>query len=349
VETTRHQKLRRVLTDPLRKPLYRIAVECMQLYVSHKTLPRHYFTSFLYRRSISNYKDFVTLKESRMLHNSKELHSEVTIEILQNKLLFQYFCYAHGINTPKFLGFLVNGCCYDSTGKIISDSTDRITDAIAELVDRSETGSIFVKPISGIGGENCFRLDYLAQSKSQLSRLENVLANKNFIVQEALEQHEAFAQLHPASLNTIRIETYIGDYGPTVLNAFLRVGQGGSAVDNGSSGGCFVGVELSTGKLNKYAFQLFDYGGEVYEEHPDTGVRFEGYELPFFDEAKSLVIDASTKLGDRLVGWDVGVTPTGPVLIEGNHNYYVRMSDIAYGGLRKHNEYRRVLEKYARQ
>ena len=51
-----------------------------------------------------------------MLHNSKELHSEVTIEILQNKLLFQYFCYAHGINTPKFLGFLVNGCCYDSTG-----------------------------------------------------------------------------------------------------------------------------------------------------------------------------------------------------------------------------------------
>jgi hypothetical protein len=59
--------------------------------------------------------------------------------------------------------------------------------------------------------------------------------------------------------------------------------------------------------------------GEWVSEHPDTQVRFEGKKIPEW----SSIIDickraASAFSGVRLVGWDVALTPEGPILIEGN-------------------------------
>ncbi|MEO0361800.1 MAG: sugar-transfer associated ATP-grasp domain-containing protein, partial [Pseudomonadota bacterium] len=50
------------------------------------------------------------------------------------------------------------------------------------------------------------------------------------------------------------------------------------------------------------------------------GVRITGTKLPFWEEAKALALDAHDR-GFReynLVGWDVAITPDGPMLIEGN-------------------------------
>jgi hypothetical protein len=63
-----------------------------------------------------------------------------------------------------------------------------------------------------------------------------------------------------------------------------------------------------------------DLGGTRYQEHPDTGIRFEGRTVPFYDDAVALCRRAHFALAPDLfvIGWDVAITPRGPVTLEAN-------------------------------
>ena len=63
-------------------------------------------------------------------------------------------------------------------------------------------------------------------------------------------------------------------------------------------------------------------GIEHFEEHPETGARILGLQLPYLDEVLDLAREAASILPQaRCMGWDVALTPSGPVLMEGNHNW----------------------------
>ena len=36
------------------------------------------------------------------------------------------------------------------------------------------------------------------------------------------------------------------------------------------------------------------------------------------------------------MGWDIAITPNGPFVIEGNHNTGLMMTEVGYGGYKKH-------------
>ena len=65
-----------------------------------------------------------------------------------------------------------------------------------------------------------------------------------------------------------------------------------------------------------------DYTQPPYLAHPDTGIKFKSMKIPYWEQCIDLVCTAHQKL-PRIVGigWDVAITPTGPVLVEGN-NYF---------------------------
>jgi hypothetical protein len=53
--------------------------------------------------------------------------------------------------------------------------------------------------------------------------------------------------------------------------------------------------------------------------HPKTGVPFNKFRLPFWSEVCSLVKETAIKLLPvRTIGWDVAITPNGPVILEAN-------------------------------
>jgi hypothetical protein len=73
---------------------------------------------------------------------------------------------------------------------------------------------------------------------------------------------------------------------------------------------------------------------------------FGNFTIPFFDEAKELVIKtASFTPSLRLVGWDVAISENGPVMIEGNSDYEIRRSDLTYGGYLANPVFRKVLHE----
>jgi hypothetical protein len=140
-----------------------------------------------------------------------------------------------------------------------------------------------------------------------------------WLFQETVLQHAAISAIYPHSVNTLRIVTCRSPGQPAViLGAVLRMGGGGRVVDNASQGGLFVGIDLATGALRPQGHRFFKHGGDVVAAHPDTGFPFAGAVIPCFDRVLAMVEDAAVEVPHELIGWDVAVTASGPVLIEGN-------------------------------
>lgn len=138
------------------------------------------------------------------------------------------------------------------------------------------------------------------------------------LVEECLLQHEDINKIYPRSVNTLRVVTVRGRDGKChIVYAFIRIGNGGRFVDNINSGGMAAPINLDTGVIE---YAAFDKDSIYYEKHPETGCPIAGYQLPFWKESAQLCIKAAESLPELgYVGWDVAVTPDGPVLIEGNH------------------------------
>ena len=57
----------------------------------------------------------------------------------------------------------------------------------------------------------------------------------------------------------------------------------------------------------------------VYEKHPVTGCEIPGFQFPYWNEVLEMCKKASFEIPEvGYIGWDVAITPTGPVFVEGN-------------------------------
>lgn len=96
----------------------------------------------------------------------------------------------------------------------------------------------------------------------------------------------------------------------------LRMGRGGSSVDNVCAGGVFCSIDKQTGIV---ITQGASKGDALFLRHPDSGVILPGFQIPEWDKAVELVIELATVLPDiHYAGWDLAHTDHGWVLVEAN-------------------------------
>lgn len=175
--------------------------------------------------------------------------------------------------------------------------------------------SFFAKPNHGSCGHGIEKIR-VAKFKSSEEILLYIRDKKLVILEEVLPQHEAMAKLHPDSVNSIRIVTDLVDETVHIAYVMVKMGRGGGCCDNTGQGGVICRVDEKTGKICSVATD--DYFN-IFEKHPDTEVKFVGYELPMLHEAIEMVKQAALEIPQmRHVGWDVAITPDGPAIIEGN-------------------------------
>lgn len=175
--------------------------------------------------------------------------------------------------------------------------------------------TLIAKPVSGMCGK---QVEKLTIGEDELKeRYDSLRQSGQTLLEEVIEQHPVISSIHPHAINTIRVVTIVGDQGPKVVYTALRCGRGTSVVDNFNSGGMCVPIDPETGVIHNVAV---DKAGNVYAEHPDTHVSFDGFAIPDWENCLAVVRRAATRIpGVRYVGWDIAVTPKGPVLVEGNH------------------------------
>lgn len=180
---------------------------------------------------------------------------------------------------------------------------------------------IFVKPNDGDSGRGIEKLN-VNDFKSPTA-LYDYIKTKNFgVAEEMVHQHPEMAKLHPNSVNCIRIQTIVVDGNSQVVYAACKAGNGGHFVDNLGFDGVNIPVDLKTGELVKYGRTEH---GQIYEEHPYTHIKFEGFKIPLFKEAMDMCLKAALEVPEvGFVGWDVYIGENAPGIIEGNNypDYY---------------------------
>ena len=174
----------------------------------------------------------------------------------------------------------------------------------------------FAKPNDGQCGKNIEKIN-LADWNNDLEKLYNHLVeNKLELLEEPVVQCDEMNKLNPSSVNTIRMVSVMNKKGDvTILATFSRIGNG-KVVDNFNSGGMTAKIDVETGKIIEDAVNK---EGKIFKTHPITGTKINGFQIPYWNEAKEMVKKASKLSGHvRYIGWDIAFTINGPELVEGN-------------------------------
>ena len=176
--------------------------------------------------------------------------------------------------------------------------------------------AIFAKVANGFGGAEVMKVE-LSQNEDLSALYERLTKSDYMIVEEELTQHEKMKSLAPSSVNTVRIATLNHAGTLHVLYSLIRISNGQSPVDNVCHGGMYTPVD-GGGVIRKPAYCTAT--GEFYDPHPFSKTPIVGFEIPYFNEAVEMVKKAAMMFPKmEYLGWDVAITPTGPVLIEANN------------------------------
>lgn len=178
---------------------------------------------------------------------------------------------------------------------------------------------IFAKPNDGESGKGIERL-----KKSDFEDIPALYEylhrpEKRFgLIEQELRQHPDVSKVYPASINSLRVNTIVGDDAKAhVLYATFKMGNLGKFVDNMENDGLSCPVDLKTGKIcgTAHTSKLVNY-----DTHPYTGVKLIGYQLPYIPEVVKLAEEAAmVEPRMRYLGWDIAITEDGPAVIEANN------------------------------
>lgn len=177
----------------------------------------------------------------------------------------------------------------------------------------AQHNSFIYKPLKGVCGRGI--KIYKDNCADHRELFNDFIKNGPFVIEELIDQGEGMAVLHPESINTLRVATFNLQGDVIIYGAGIRMGTGDSIVDNAGSGGLFCHVNHEFGFIDTNAK---DYTKE-YIFHPDTGVRFIGFDIPKWEEAKKLVTAmARTIECATVISWDLAYSKKGWCMVEAN-------------------------------
>ncbi len=344
---THRQLCQQLLMDPERKSLPRITAELIYLALLFKTIPRHYFSRFLFKRDRINIRDYFP---SEVLYKIKPHYNEKGAkEVLENKLFFDFFYGQFTVNLPKILMYNHRHVFVVNKKAHTVNTLPAFRLLLEEVFHCTSGDSIFIKRTYGTyGGNNVFKLRFsqLENDSNTINELFQEVIKTGYLFQETVKQHPEMSRLNSSCLNTIRLDTFIDRDGKIeIISGYLRTSLTNNYVDNMTIGGCGIVVDLVTGKLKGNGYMSLKDGGiKLQVEHPVTHTVFNGFQIPFFEQAKQLVVEVAGYVPNlRLIGWDVAIGESGPILIEGNSDYDVAGTDWAINGARSNPIFRKVL------
>jgi len=298
------------------RPLVRQLIDQLRLYLGAGVLPPWYYIFELHDHpSIGHARNFLYRWESKagIFRQFKE-GDRAPRSILSDKAAFADLCERSQVRTVPVLALATGG---------------RI-DRRAE--DDEFNRDLFVKPNVGRGGKGAERWDYVGPGyrnpageevgrDALFARLARRSLNEEIIVQPRIVNHAALEPLNNGALSTIRILTCLDESGqPEVVGAAMRMAiDGNHVVDNLHAGGIAAAVDIDAGTLGPASDLGADSSFGWVERHPGTDAPILGAQLPMWEDVKDFAVRAHGAFADRVVvGWDIAITPQGPMLVEGN-------------------------------
>ncbi|NQD35606.1 hypothetical protein HPT27_01140 [Permianibacter sp. IMCC34836] len=305
-------------------PVTRQFAEMLVLKLLRDLGPNYYHVARFWRREIPFRNKWRHANEREYDELLFAINPPAYQKISQHKVTEKATLSLFGIPTPTFIGFFhqFRGADRHNLPLTCSDDLQRVLKAMAGqrvcfkavegfgglgfvALDVNSSGEMLQHPISG----QQWTVDGWAQHLLQSSA--------GWLLETYLTQHPDLAALNANSVNTLRIWVLEQHGKFTAHHAVLRIGRAGSQVDNTTSGGLAVAVDIVTGcLLNGIDVRK---PGKVISHNPDTGNLLTGVQLPHWNEVLRLSERALAVFPEmRFAGVDVAITPEGPAIIELN-------------------------------
>lgn len=183
-----------------------------------------------------------------------------------------------------------------------------------------------------------FDSDYLSDDQSIVLSKEYLYSfGANFCLQEGVQQHEFMSNLCLTSVNTIRLCLYrsVKDEKSHVTASVVRIGKDGSFLDNAHAGGVFTGVDVATGKMEKFVIDQYGNKKDLW-----NGVDFSNsnFIIPNWEQIIAFAKYIGSRIHHhRLIALDIAINQGGkPILLEYNIDYfsywfYMYTNQIVFG------------------
>ncbi|MBB1259390.1 sugar-transfer associated ATP-grasp domain-containing protein [Streptomyces alkaliterrae] len=290
-----------------RKPMRRVARELAALGAKWKCLPFHYFRYGLYRDEVSLGEAMGYLPETVLFARLLPAVNRDTV-LLDDKVLCKRVLAAGDVPQPRLLasGDVRTATLPDGTSlplAAVRGALPAHTPAVMKPA-RYASGGAGIVTVNAYDDESPFCLREYAERWG------------SWLIEERVRQHPDLAALNPGVVNTFRVITCWSRTEAEALYCMLKLGGVSGLVDNSSTGGMQIRVDIDTGELDPYGY---DRWMRRHTHHPSTATPFAGRKVGLIKEVLGLAERAAQLFPQvPFAGWDIALTPEGPTVIEGN-------------------------------
>jgi hypothetical protein len=260
-------------------------------------MDKRYFPEYLYTCMLEP-----KMQEDRIARtiNDKNLTEFLFDRILKN---------SENIEVPRTICGCSHGYYFDEDRNPIS--REKCADIVKKL-----KGEFIIKPAVGESSGHGVRLLKMQQGidKESNQNAEEIIRDyrRDFIVQEKIKQHTEYARLNPSSVNTIRVFTYRKGTAIKAAPPIMRIGRDGNYLDNAHAGGIYIAVREDS-SMGEYAL---DCDGKKYEKHPDTGIVFSKFQIPYVKEVVETAKKCHVCLPEiTFANWDFSVAEDNKIIL----------------------------------
>ena len=216
--------------------------------------------------------------------------------------------------------------------------TEGNADELRAFTERQ--GTIVVKETHGQAGTGVHRY-HAADVTDWAAFHADLLSKKQVLVEEVIRQHADLAAVCPGTVNTTRITAFFDGEKTHILAMAQKFGRG-AVSDQMSFGGFYTMLDENGHAVGPG----YDSHGHVHVTHPDSGFTIADFQLPMMDQVRDFVDQVARVVPQvQYVGWDIVVSPDGPVLVEGNWGAGVYENKPSVTGIRTGHKprYREVI------
>lgn len=345
----------------LYKPKGRQLVEIIQLILRCQATPKEYYKYRFYELD----KDYSYMMNYLFHYDLNKtfrpaLNSPEWVFIFRNKLIFNHYFRHRNFPVTDLYGYYDSRAGFTAQGAPLSDA-----EQLKDLLDSLKPSTLVLKPVGGDCGNNIIIIDRINYDSKNwqlftyggrvytFDDLVEHISNQakrnqcfGYILEGKVEQHEFTRSLNPSSLNTLRIITLLDkDSQAEIILSSLRFGKEGVEIDNTATGGYYFCINPKQGVIAP-GLSSYKEGYRRDCRHPVTGKYYEGLAIPYWEEVVRVCTEAA-RLAPfcRSIGWDVAITPTGPVLIEGNDDHAI-VTQALFDGYLQQPRVRLKLEQF---
>lgn len=323
---------------------WKIARHLLRLYYRYDYRPAAAHHDGLSNPELGDDRLAAVISNRQLRALQRRLNPESHIVLTEDKAVFYQYARALGLPLPCMHAVMHRPSGWDRDGRPLRNLDEW------ECFLASLEGEIIVKPAAGVYGRGIrgfkrvdggFEDDSSGELMTARALAQALLTDpwRRLVIQQRVWNHPDLESLTGTrTLQTLRIRTLVTSSGEVVVGTGkLKISRGRGLSDNidGGRGGNFVAaVGLEDGRLGMPHEHAPSGRGIVsIPRHPNTGQAMEGFRVPFWDEAKTLARSAAVLfLPLKCIGWDIAVTGSGPVLIEGNRWWDAAVQTVALPG-----------------